>query len=423
MKLIEDVKSFFTRSGTNRQRMGPDQDPDTSGFIIGTGSAKAREVISKREAFDYNLGYVYACSNKNAMVVSASRLRLFAMTAPGDAAPKVFHKRLSDFHRSQLKATDARVVGGVELDEIFDHPFLDLMRKPSNGHNYQSTMANTQTGQELQGDSLWVVQLDRSMGIPKSFDVVPIHRTNVLVKKNGDVWGYEVLGSQGKKIRVPAKNALHFKMPASFDYFGTSPLSASSLSTKLFNNTLIFESALAENQGIPAVVVKFKGGSLQRDKIRQLESDWNSVLRGINRAGKTKVIDEEFDVEKLSLAPRDLQFLQGRKMLREDICNIFGVPVTLFTSEANLASAKTAVDFYNMFTIEPRLQTLSQTINSVINDWYPAANGRLFVVFENQLDLKDENGRRNHIIQAATVPAENPIITRDEARHLLNLGE
>lgn len=418
MNITAAMKRLFSHS-FYRQRIGPDSDPDVSGFIMGTGSAHAKEVISKSRAFDYNLGYVYACSNKNAMVISASRLRLFVMTGSGEMAPKVMHKRLSDFERKRLlKAADSRVVGGVELDEIFFHPFLDLMRNPAPGQNYQSLMANTQTGQELQGDNLWVVQFDRALGIPKSIDSVPIHRTNVLLNKNGTVNSYEILANN-KKIVVPARNALHFKMPPSFDYFGTSPLSAASLNAKLFNNTLILESALAENQGIPSTVVKFKGGTLQRDKIRQLESDWNSVLRGINKSGKVKVIDEEFDVDTLSLAPKDLQFLQGRKMLREDICNIFGVPVTLFTSEANLASAKTAVEFYNMYTIEPRIQTLSQTINSVINNWYPEANGRLFCVFENQLDLKDEPRRQANVMQAQA----QEIITTEEARHLLNLGE
>jgi HK97 family phage portal protein len=406
-------------SGGSNRRVGPDQDPDSTMTIFGTGSSKAKEVISKSEAFDYNLGYVYACANKNAMVVSASRVRLFAMTAEGQSKPKQHSKRLTRFQKSRLlKAADARVVGGVELDEIYDHPFLDLMRSPAPGQTQQSLLANTQTGQELQGDSLWVVQYDRFLGNPKSVDVVPIHRVQIRLNKNGSIKDY-VVRVDNRQIVVPKKNALHFKMPPSYDYFGTSPLSASSLSTKLFNNTLILESALAENQGIPSVVVKFKGGSLQREKMRQLESDWNSVLRGINKSGKVKVVDEEFDVDVLSLSPRELQFLQGRKMLREDICNIFGVPVTLFTSEANLASAKTAVDAYNLFTIEPRLQTLSQTLNSVINQWYPAANGRLFVALENQLDLKDEPRRQANVMQAHA----QEIIDRDEARHLLNLGE
>ena len=316
------------------------------------------------------------------------------------------------------KAADARVIGGVELIELFDHPFLDLMRRPYEDGTYQTLMANTQTGQELQGDNLWVTEFDRVLGVPKTIRSVPINRVKIKLNKNGTIQHY-LIKIDGEEAKVQPYACLHFKMPPSYDYFGTSPLTAASVSAKLFNNTLVYETALAENGAIPATIVKYTGGVLDGDTTDQLESDWNSVLRGLRKTGRVKVMDQMFEVDQLSLAPKDLQFLAGRKMLREDICAIFGVPVSFMTSETNLASAKAAVETYNLFAIEPRLTTLQQAINTKINEWYPVAGGQLFCTLENQATLKDEAIRHNLVFTAFS----QGLIDRSEGRHLLNLGE
>ena len=399
----------------------PEGNPQQGFRLFGTNGFDTREIIKKSEAFEYNAGYVYACVHKNAMVISASRLRLFAMSETGSKELRVPHQRLKSEDKAQIlsKAVDSRVVGGVELDEIFDHPFLTLMRNPYETGTYQTLLANTQTGLELQGDNLWVFTFDKQLGVPDSVHSIPIHKVELALNPKGGIKHYILDLDDNRKVKVPPQATLHYKMPPSYNYFGTSPLTAASLSVKLFNNTLIHETALAKNQAVPATLVKYIGGTLDRDDTRQMEADWNSVLRGINKGGKVKVVDELIEIEQLALAPKDLQFLAGRKMLREDICNIYDVPVTLFTSEANLASAKTAIDIYNLFGIEPRLQTLQQTINARINDWYPEAGGRLFAVLENQVSLKDEAIRHNLIFTATA----QEIITVEEARHLLNLGE
>jgi len=419
MNLKQIAQRVFSLFSANRI-VTPEGNTPHGFRLIGTNGASVNELIKKNEAFEYNTGYVYSCVNKNAMVISASRLRLFAMSSADSKGIRTPHLRLKgeDKARIAAKAVDSRIVGGIELDELFDHPFLDLMREPYEMGTYQQLLANTQTGQELQGDNLWVITFDPRLGTPDSVHSVPIHRVEIVLNKNGSIEHYLVnLGE--KKVIVPPKAALHFKMPPSYDYFGTSPLTAASLSTKLFNNTLIYETSLAENSAIPMTLIKYTGGTLSRDDTIQLESDWNSTMRGLRKTGRAKVMDEMFEVEQLALSPRELQFLAGRKMLREDICNVYGVPVTLFTSEANLASAKTAIDIYNLFAIEPRLQTLQQTINTRINEWYPEAGGRLFVVLENQVSLKDEAIRHNLVFTATA----QEIITREEARHLLNLGE
>jgi len=411
------MSRLFTAGST----VTPDTNPRQGSAIIGTNGERVQELISKQEAFQYNTGYVYACAHKNAMVVSASRLRMFVMNAEGSAKTIRPHVRLKGEEKRRMlqKATDSRVVGGVELDEIFDHPFLSLIREPYEMGTHQTLLANTQNGMELQGDSLWVITFNRYLGTPETIQVVPIDRVAIELKKNGSIKHYLVDIADGRKLRVPLENALHFKMPPSYDYFGTSPLTAASLSVKLFNNTLLYETALAKNSAVPSTLITYKDGHISVEDMKVMEHDWDSRLRGLNKRGGTKVVGENVDVSALALPPKDTLFLEGRKMQREDICAAFDTPITLFTSEANLASAKTAIDIYNLYGIAPRLQTLEQAINTKINTWYPEAGGRLFVVLENQMTLKDEAVRQNLVFTAFG----QEIIDRDEARNLLNLGE
>jgi HK97 family phage portal protein len=151
----------------------------------------------------------------------------------------------------------------------------------------------------------------------------------------------------------------------------------------LYNSINDYLRALTENNAIPSAIVQYTAGRLDKNTMADVQKQWDRVVRGWGRAGKTKVMDQDFKFIPISLAPKELDFAEGRKWLRGVIANAFGVPEDLLTTEnANRASSNVAISNYMRFSIKPRLKRIEEKLNNNLIKMY---DDNLFFKFDNPI--------------------------------------
>jgi len=130
---------------------------------------------------------------------------------------------------------------------------------------------------------------------------------------------------------------------------------------------------------------------------------------GVDKTGKTAILEKGLKYEPISFSPRELSFLAGRKLTKEEIFNAFGLPLGLYDKESNRANSEQASYTYMRDTISPRHRRQEQKINEQLLPRY--GNGdKLFCAYENCIPEDKEFKHR------ARIESVDKIITRNEAR-------
>lgn len=113
---------------------------------------------------------------------------------------------------------------------------------------------------------------------------------------------------------------------------GMTPMEAAGLSIdtdilgRLYNRTFL------QNDGRPGGIVGIKG-DMDDDVRDELDERWNAGTKG---AGRISVVEADgLDFVDTAVTPRDAQYVEGRKMNKEDILGGFGVPESVALANAS----------------------------------------------------------------------------------------
>ena len=410
MNIISKLKSFF--NSTEKKTL-----ETTSGVEILSPSISNNSKYSITSLIRANKNWVYAAANKNANSVAAAILRLYSTTnvAKKESLPIVAHRNLS---RREIKSLNIQSKinsfedSTISVQQLYSHPLIDLLTSK----NIQQMLYLIDYYLELTGNSyLYIIK--NKLGIPIDLQLIPSFLVYPKVDENNQIY-YEInLGNNIENIKVDKSDVIHFKFsnPAN-PIIGLAPLQSVIKSEDLYESMIDFEFALNKNSAIPAMIVKYISGELREEDKKKVEAEWNKALRGIEKSGKVKVTDENFEIEKLGIDPKDMQYLQGKSWVRQEIAAAFGVPLSLLTTDnVNLANATSGVKIYKQFTIVPRLQLIESALNEILISKYRSKE-RLFLSFDNIIDEDWE-----FKLKETTELFKAGIINQEEARKLYNL--
>ena len=315
--------------------------------------------------------------------------------------------------------------------EVDNHPLLDLLYNPSptqsqvewfqglysylliSGNNYMLSVGGDNTPPtelyNLRPDRIQIRTGQRAM--PVAYDYMIGGQI---------VESYEVDQATGNsKIK-------HIKMFNPLDdYYGMSPIQASSVDIDQHNLANKHNVNLLQNGARPSVSVIFKpkdetGGSVQlSDNQRsQLQSDINSRFAGTGNAGRPMLLEGDFDWKEMGLSPKDMDFIQLKNMSAKDIALVYGVPSQLIgipdaQTYSNFAEAKLAL--YNE-TIIPLLDK----IQGDLNEWLvPQFNDEALELRYDIDSIPAMAEQRRRVFESVTSGVKDGILTRNEAREQL----
>ena len=386
-----------------RDTIGTDYDatsviwPDQSLRLIKMGLQKTLPPkVDYKSLIDRYSGWAYICASRNASAVASVPLRLYASRATGQekAGRGIRHigKSVSKAEFNRLQKRYPRHKGlrqAVEVEEILEHPMLDLLQNVNSTSNRFDSVELTSTFIDCLGNAYWYVPRD-TMGVPRELWVLMAHWMFVVPDEKKVVKGYLYGLDRKTQTAFEPQDIIHFRTPNPLSqFYGMGCIEAAAYAVDRSRAMDVYEQSLNENMGIPAVWVQYKTGQLDEKKRRELEAQWNSRFKGVKRAGKVGVTDSEYDIKEIGIKPREMGFSEGRKWTRLEIADAFGVPVALLDTEnVNLANAKTALYQYFRFTVTPRLRRFEEKLNERLVPMYDEP--RLFLAFDNCVPADDE---------------------------------
>ena len=372
------IDNLLSKLGYSRVKKGRSGGSFNSRFIAGREYIDPKDKTSLLRAYK---NWVYICANKNATSVAKQNLRFYVTSMdknrkflrPTKPVDKATRNYLEEHHYEHMRKA-------VVVEEVVEHQIIDLFKKPNNYLNRFDFFYYTELFKELGGDSYWYKNLN-AINQPKELWNLACDRMTIVPGKTNYIDGYIFDREDGEKIPLKPENITHFLFPNPNDkFYGASPISAIASSYNIRENADKYENALFTNMGTLEGYFTTKENmhdeSFERMK-EQIKNNW----AGVKNAGKSPLLDNGLEYKPVSQSPRDLSYVELRKNTREEIAAAFGVPLSkIITENVNKANSESGSHDYESDTIQPRLVSLAEEINS---DICPLYSDNIFCAFDN----------------------------------------
>ncbi|GIL13997.1 MAG: hypothetical protein BroJett038_27170 [Chloroflexota bacterium] len=299
-----------------------------------------------------------------------------------------------------------RRLDGERRVEIERHPLENLLDAPNPFLSRFELIEQTIGALELTGSAYWFLAGDES-GVP--VEIWPLRPDRVCIVPDPARYlrGY-IYEIDGQRIPLEPEEVAHFKRwhPAN-DYYGLSALEAARLA-------ITGDRAMAEwnrntfgrDNGVPAGIVQIKDPVSDAD-FERIKSEWRQSYGGPQR--RTAFLrGGGIEWQNIGLSHNELDFLKGRLAHRDEILNVFGIPVGLISENATEANARVAERLFIERTLWPKLVRLAQKITQELLPFWP---GDCVAEFDD-IRPTDQQARLDDIRTAYPVLSINEIRRR-----------
>src|SRR5207248_1746816 len=161
---------------------------------------------------------------------------------------------------------------------------------------------------------------------------------------------------------------------------GLSPLRAAYEHVAMASEFLAYKRSVWVNNALPSVVIS-PGEIISEEERDRLEAAWlQKFSRGGN--GRVLVAESSLSVDVVNPSMGDLAALAEAGATKEEIANVFGIPMAYLTTQTNLANLQAAEHQHASLTIRPRLCRRDEKLNEQLIPRYDPG-GRLFVASDD----------------------------------------
>jgi HK97 family phage portal protein len=244
-----------------------------------------------------------------------------------------------------------------------NHPAVRLLERPNERQTTYEVMEKTTYDLLLTGNAYWLITERDASKKPSQLLYVP----SGLVTPN--LQGLQIVGytlstlDRTKTFNID--DVVHFTVATPFSPVGESPIQAIAPAVKLDREAMLFNYELFKHGAFPAVLMwlptAVSDPELQRlrEQIRQQfgrgqRHNW-FIAGGLGKDAK---------IEAFPAMPKDMAFEVLRKMNREEILSVLGVPPALvgIFEYANYANSREQLKIFWRDTIVPLLRRIENTI-------------------------------------------------------------
>lgn len=335
----------------------------------------------------HNKNYVYVCNDYNARAVSRQRLRLYIAKGPGAAVSRSTRALTKEEKQwlAKNEGLDPWLTKAVDIEEVIEHPFLVMMRTVNPMTNQADMWMKAEKFMGITGNSVWWKRKN-ALGVPYQIWLLETQFLTPVLGENIDEFVKGFIYDNGKN-RVPydMEDLVHHKYPSLTNrVMGMSPIEGMSDPISVNESIYRYERAQFRNMARPDIVVALHEKADLGDKeFKRLKREWKKTYGGENKSGQAAILEGGAKVQRVSMAPRELSHLEGRRMTMEEIANGYGIPRALLSPDkSNQANAKTAYAQYMRDTVDPKLKMYEQKINEQLLPDYEGGEN-LFVAFDN----------------------------------------
>ena len=261
-----------------------------------------------------------------------------------------------------------------EGKEIPDHPIATLLNsRPSPNEFSYAFRYRMHATQLLSPTGAFVETVPNSFGDPAQLTLLPPHLTAPIPNARTFVSGYNVRMGPGYTDlqTVQPERVLWLRRPHLLDpYRSMTPLEAAGLAVETDYLAKLYQRNFMANDGTPTTLIRVKGSMTPgdaEDVKRQITGGG-----GPRNAGRVSVVSaDDIDAKVLSQGMKDMDYVNGRKALKEELLGAFGVDESIAlgnTSGRTFDNADAAK--YNFWTecMDDELALMSQAWSTLDPD-------------------------------------------------------
>ncbi len=305
-----------------------------------------------------------------------------------------------------LVPLSVQLLDGEQRVGVIRHPLEDLLAKPNAFMSGFDLMEQTVGMLELTGNAYWFLGGD-GRGVPTEIWPLRPDRVRVVPHERKHVAGY-LYEVDGATVPLDAVEVVHFKRWHPFnDYYGLSALQAAELAVSGARAMAEWNrNTFGNDNGVPAGIVTINDEVNDADFDR-IKREWRASYGGPRR--RTAFLrGSAVSWQNIGLSHTDLDFLKGREAHRDEILNIFGLPVGLVSDNATEANAKVAERSFIERTLWPKLVRIAGKISGELLPFWP---GDAVATFED-IRPTDVGARLDEIRTAESVLSINEVRAR-----------
>lgn len=335
---------------------------------------------------------------KSYEVVSWINMGVRAIARNGAKLPLKVMKKDRNGHEEEV-TQDQRV-------RVFNRPFPPYI-------STKRLISWTLTSLHLTGKAFWEVQ--PSLRHPEFIYPVRSDLMKPIPDKDGVVRNF-LFDYKGKKKILSAKNVFWVSFINPLDELdGLSPLAAGALAAATDVTAVRMNLALLNNQARPQGVFVSQD-ELSTPAFKRMKEQIASTHQGAWNAGKPLLLEAGVDYKAISLPPKDMEYLNGRKFSMQEILALLGVPLSVAGApNANFATARIEERRFWEQTIEPVMMDLAGAIDAA---FFPSEEITAHFDMSSIAALQAEESEKDKRLKIRFV---HGIITLDEWRVCVGL--
>jgi len=354
--MFERVKNFF---GGEKQQIAPGV---TSAGLFGTSSRPPRRGTTELISVYNDSPWLRAVVHKVGQGVAETQWRLFvARTGGGKAMRYVGAQRAPRTARRQMLESVVRrpTVDIDVVQEVVDHPLLDLLSMGNGELLGYSALQVTQVHLDLAGEAFWVKERNAA-GMPVAFWPIPPDWVRELPTRDNPFYRISASAGTLTNVEVPVTEVLYFRDPNPSNPYGRGSGAARALADEIEIDEFAAKhlKSFFFNRARPDVIIS--GENISREDAKRLELQWREQHQGFWNAFKPLFFSRSIDVSPLSQSFESMQMVELRKQERDAFINVFGVPPEKLgvIGESKRSTIAAADFFWTKDIIVPRVEML-----------------------------------------------------------------
>lgn len=306
-----------------------------------------------------------------------------------------------------------------EIEEVKQHPAIDLLYRVNTNLTHYELWQLTSTYADIYGEAFWWLIRDGKKIVGIYPWILP-GNLDILTDEIGQITGYRyrVPGKQDT-IDFTKEEILHFKnVNPGNPYRGLSPIQAAAFAIATDREAAAWNWRWFKNNAKPGGFIVFPG-TLTDEQRERIKTQWDNNHKGTDNAFRYALLEGGVEFKEAGLSQRDMDFLESRNYNRDEIFTIYKVPRALINPDASITRANAEV--VNMYfferTIEPRIMRIVSVLNEFLLPNFDNT-GSLFFDYENSSPRNLEADLKYY-----TDGLNNGWLTDNEIRRMEGLDE
>jgi HK97 family phage portal protein len=263
---------------------------------------------------------------------------------------------------------------GGEWEAVEEHPLADLIRNPNPDFDWSDMIRRAVYWLDLSGDAYWTIIRNGAGRVSEVWPLIP-DSMDIVPGRERLVEAYKYRKDSVSKL-MPAEEVLHIKYANPGDvYYGLSPLNAAGRAVDIDEAAEKWQKVSLQNMAVPAGI--YVGpDDMTQEQYNELTENIREQS-GPDNAGKPWVTAGA-KWQPMGNTAKELDFVESRKLTREEICSAFSVPPPLvgIYDKATLSNIETARQILWNEGLIPALEEIEGQLNRQLAREYPGTRLR-----------------------------------------------